>query len=152
MEAHHFPNGLTAYVDYAHTPEEITKALETLRPLCRGRLAILFGCGGDRDRGKRPEMARAASAADLVWVTSDNPRTENPDSIIADILPGLSADTLFRTVPDRGAAIADAVSALGADDILLIAGKGHEAYQEINGVKHPFSDSGELRKLGEQRQ
>ena len=148
MEARTFPGGLTAYVDYAHTPEEIAKALETLRPICRGRLAILFGCGGDRDRGKRPEMARAASCADMLWVTSDNPRTENPEAIIADVMPGVAAGTLCRTIPDREAAIADAVSALGDGDILLVAGKGHESYQEINGVKHPFSDSAVLRRLG----
>ena len=141
LERHDCRNGVALFIDYAHTPEEIAKALDALRPLCHGRLAIVFGCGGDRDRGKRPQMAAAAAAAaDLVWITSDNPRTEDPQAIIDDILPGLPPNTPHFVEPDRAAAIRAAVAALGPGDFLLVAGKGHEAYQEIQGVKHPYSD------------
>ena len=142
------PNGVVAFVDYAHTPEEIAKALEALRPLCGGRLAILFGCGGDRDRGKRPQMAAAAAAgADVVWLTSDNPRTEDPLAILADVRAGLPAGTVFHEEPDRRAAIRLAVQSLSKGDFLLVAGKGHENYQEINHVKHPGSDFDILEEL-----
>lgn len=142
------PNGVTAFVDYAHTPEEIAKALDTLRPLCRGRLAIVFGCGGDRDCGKRPQMAAAAAAgADVVWLTSDNPRTEDPLAILADIRAGLPAGTACHENPDRRAAIQEAVQSLKQGDFLLVAGKGHENYQEINHVKYPGSDFDILEEI-----
>ncbi|MBR4124714.1 MAG: UDP-N-acetylmuramoyl-L-alanyl-D-glutamate--2,6-diaminopimelate ligase [Victivallales bacterium] len=141
------PNGVIAFVDYAHTPEEIAKALETLRPLCAGRLGIVFGCGGDRDRGKRPQMAVAAAEADELWLTSDNPRTEDPLAILADIRAGVPAGTVFHEEPDRRKAIQTAVWSLQPGDFLLVAGKGHEDYQEINHVKHPGSDFDILEEL-----
>ena len=141
------PNGVVAFVDYAHTPEEITKALEALRPLCHGKLGIVFGCGGDRDRGKRPQMAQAASLADCIWVTSDNPRTEKPADIIADILPGIPKDKPYVVEEERKDAITQAICALHDGDFLLIAGKGHEDYQEINGVHYHFSDSEVVRQI-----
>lgn len=141
------PNGVTAFVDYAHTPEEITKALETLRPLCAGRLAIVFGCGGDRDRGKRPQMAKAAAMADVVWLTSDNPRTEDPLAILADVRAGLPNGAVFFEDPDRRKAIHAAVRTLRSGDFLLVAGKGHENYQEINHVKYPGSDFDILEEI-----
>jgi UDP-N-acetylmuramoyl-L-alanyl-D-glutamate--2,6-diaminopimelate ligase len=130
-------------VDFAHTDDALQNVLTTLRPLCRGRLIVLFGCGGDRDRTKRPRMARVTeSLADRVVVTSDNPRTEEPDRIIADILAGFThpqAETL-HVEPDRRAAIEWALRQAGPGDLVLIAGKGHEAYQIIGREKLPFSD------------
>jgi UDP-N-acetylmuramyl tripeptide synthase len=109
-----------------------------------GKLVCVFGCGGDRDRGKRPLMGRIASElADEVIVTSDNPRTEDPQAIIEDILEGFSAPCVV--VPDRSGAIQGAVSSARAGDIVLVAGKGHEQYQEIDGVKHPYSDAAVVR-------
>ncbi len=142
MEQISCPQGVTAFIDYAHTPEEIAKVLSALRPLCKGRLAILFGCGGDRDRGKRPQMAAAAAeGADLLWLTSDNPRTEEPLAIIADMRAGLPAGRVGVSVqPDRRLAVREALAALKEGDYLVIAGKGHEDYQEINHVKYPMTD------------
>lgn len=128
-------------VDYAHTPDALEKVLEALRPHTRGRLLCLFGCGGDRDRGKRPLMAAAVEGlADGVWVTDDNPRSEDPAQILADIRAGFRAPEQVRFVPGRGAAIAALIAAAQADDVILLAGKGHEDYQEIAGVRQPFSD------------
>lgn len=133
-------------VDYAHTPDALEKALSTLAAIVpdKGRLISVFGCGGDRDRGKRPLMgAISATYADLNFVTSDNPRTEDPLRIIADIEPGLSAahkGVQHRIVPDRKLAIYEALNAAHANDIVLIAGKGHEDYQIIGDTKHHFSD------------
>lgn len=143
------PNGARAYVDYAHTDDAITKALGALRPFCSGKLVIVFGCGGDRDRTKRPKMATAASAADFVIVTSDNPRTESPDAIIRDILPGIPASCRYLVEPDRAAALLAAARMSAPEDVILVAGKGHEDYQEINGVKHHFSDVEVLSKIQE---
>lgn len=139
------PNGAVAFVDYAHTPEEISCALDALREECPGRLGILFGCGGDRDRGKRPMMAQAAAKADFVWITSDNPRTEDPLAILADVRSGMPAGCQWCEEPDRAQAIRMALSACRPGDWLLVAGKGHEDYQEINHVKHPFSDCEAVR-------
>ena len=128
-------------VDYAHTPDALEKALATLQEIkpATGRLWCIFGCGGDRDTGKRPLMGAAAAAgADCVVVTSDNPRTEDPQKIIADILPAVSNPELVEM--DRRTAINYAVSHATSEDIILIAGKGHETYQDINGVKQHFSD------------
>ncbi|MBB1162262.1 Mur ligase family protein [Aquariibacter albus] len=134
-------------VDYAHTPDALAQALATLRPLATargGRLAVLFGCGGDRDRSKRPRMAAAAEAgADRVWLSSDNPRSEDPQALLAEVAAGLQRPQLAMIEPDRRAAIAAAVAACTAADVLLIAGKGHETTQEIAGVKHPLSDVAE---------
>ena len=135
--------GPVVLVDYAHTPDALVKALSACRAhMSEGRLAVLFGCGGDRDRGKRPLMAAAAEqGADLVWLTSDNPRTEHPEQIISDALRGFSENVQLVTEVDRGRAIASIISATGEGDIVLLAGKGHETYQEINGERLPFSDA-----------
>ncbi|MGV8933179.1 MAG: UDP-N-acetylmuramoyl-L-alanyl-D-glutamate--2,6-diaminopimelate ligase [Gallionellaceae bacterium] len=129
-------------VDYAHTPDALEKVLHTLREITLaggGKLICVFGCGGDRDRGKRPMMGKVAGKlADINFVTSDNPRSENPQEIIAAIVAGLSG--IYHVVEDRAQAIARAINAAGAADTVLIAGKGHEEYQEIKGVKYPFSD------------
>ncbi len=128
-------------VDYAHTPDALEKALQALVDYCQGDLVCVFGCGGDRDNGKRPQMAKVAETlADTLVVTSDNPRTEEPESIIDMVVAGLQAETRFVRIADRRAAIEHAVVLLKAEDILLIAGKGHEDYQEINGVRFPFDD------------
>ena len=134
-------------VDYAHTPDALAKALETLRAAlpAGGRLSCVFGCGGDRDPGKRPLMgAIAARLADRVWVTSDNPRGEPAARIIDEIVAGLVQDgaprTHLRIEADRARAIAAAVAEAGAADIVLVAGKGHEAWQDVAGVRHPFDD------------
>ena len=132
-------------VDYAHTPDALDKALTALRPLAAargGRLVCVFGCGGNRDRAKRPLMgAIAVRLADVVIVTSDNPRHELPAQILADI----AADSTARRVGDRRAAIGRAVAEAGPHDVILLAGKGHEDYQEVAGVRLPFSDVLEAR-------
>ena len=128
------------YVDYAHTDDALTNVLSTLRELGPRRLLVVFGCGGDRDRAKRPLMARAAEQlADYVIVTSDNPRTEDPDRILADIRKGLRGNH-HEIVADRREAIYRAIAIANAGDIVLVAGKGHETYQEINGQRFPFDD------------
>ena len=142
-------------VDYAHTPDALDKALQALRPLADqrgGQLWCVFGCGGNRDTTKRPLMAAVAEKnADRVVVTSDNPRSEKPEAIISQILLGLSHHQCVRVQADRALAIADALAQAGAGDVVLIAGKGHEDYQEIGGVKHPFSDLDHARTALEQR-
>jgi UDP-N-acetylmuramoyl-L-alanyl-D-glutamate--2,6-diaminopimelate ligase len=129
-------------VDYAHTDDAMRNVLQTLRPICRGRLAIVFGCGGDRDKTKRPRMAKVTQEmADLIYVTSDNPRTEQPDDIIKDIMAGFTDSGKSITVEaDRRKAIELALAAAEDSDIILIAGKGHEDYQIIGKTKHHFSD------------
>jgi UDP-N-acetylmuramoyl-L-alanyl-D-glutamate--2,6-diaminopimelate ligase len=131
-------------VDYAHTPDALDHALDALRPMVRargGKLWCVFGCGGDRDTSKRPLMgAIAAKLADQVVVTSDNPRSEKAEAIIAQILLGLPPCNSVQVQSDRAQAIADTVAKAGARDVVLIAGKGHESTQEIAGVKTPFSD------------
>jgi UDP-N-acetylmuramoyl-L-alanyl-D-glutamate--2,6-diaminopimelate ligase len=133
-------------VDYAHSPDALDKCLGALRELARsGRLVCVFGCGGDRDRGKRPQMGEAASRhADFVWLTSDNPRGEDPRAIVDEIRPGVSVPHEVRV--DRREAIAAAVAAARAGDVVLVAGKGHEPYQEIRGRRVPFSDADEARQ------
>ena len=129
------------YVDYAHTPDAIERLCDTVRELNTGKLHLLFGCGGDRDRGKRPLMAQAAIAkADHVVVTSDNPRSEDPLAIIEEIKPGLSGSN-YQIIPDRAEAIRAIMQTAKPGEMVLLAGKGAEPYQEIAGVKHPFSDS-----------
>lgn len=140
LETVYTEKGFLAVIDYAHTPDALRRVLETLRSISRGRLITLFGCGGDRDRGKRPEMGEIASEiSDLVIITSDNPRSESPESIIDDIKSGIRKNN-YIVEPDRRDAIFKAVSMAKERDILLIAGKGHEDYQEINGIKYKFND------------
>ena len=128
-------------VDYAHTPDALEQALASLREHTPGRVTCVFGCGGDRDRGKRPQMAAIAErGADRIIVTDDNPRSEDGDAIVADILAGFGDRKRVEVQRDRAAAIAQALEGAGGNDILLIAGKGHEAYQEIAGEKFPFDD------------
>ncbi len=130
-------------VDYAHTDDAMKNVLEALRPLTQNKLCILFGCGGDRDRTKRPRMARTAvDLADRVIVTSDNPRTEDPGAIIQEILTGIRPDQMSKVTvePDRARAIRQAITAAAPGDIILLAGKGHEDYQIIGKEKHPFDD------------
>ncbi len=130
----------SAYVDYAHTDDALTNVLGTLRDLGPRRLIVVFGCGGDRDRAKRPLMARATEQlADYAIVTSDNPRTEDPDEIIADVVAGFRGSA-FEVLADRREAIYRALSLADEKDIVLIAGKGHETYQEVNGRRSPFDD------------
>ncbi|TCJ18720.1 UDP-N-acetylmuramoyl-L-alanyl-D-glutamate--2,6-diaminopimelate ligase [Parasulfuritortus cantonensis] len=140
----------TLVVDYAHTPDALEKALATLRPLTAGRLLCVFGCGGGRDRGKRPLMGEvAARLADLAIVTSDNPRNEDPAAIVAEIRAGMSGAE--RVEPDRGQAIAEAIALAGPDDVVLVAGKGHEDYQEVQGERRPFSDVAVAQQLLEEQ-
>jgi len=134
-------------VDYAHSPDAFQEVVHVLRELAaagNGRLCVVFGCGGDRDRGKRPLMGTIASRhADRIIVTSDNPRGEDPNAIISEIVAGITV--AYEVISDRRAAIAAAVAWARAGDVVLLAGKGHEAYQEIGGEKLPFSDSLEAR-------
>jgi len=129
-------------IDYAHTPDALEKTLTALRQVASergGQLWCVFGCGGDRDPGKRPQMGAIAQAADHVVVTSDNPRSEEPAAIIAQIVAGM--DKQYQAVEDRATAILLAVKNAGKQDVILLAGKGHEPYQEIKGKKMPFSDA-----------
>ncbi len=130
-------------VDYAHTPDALSQVLASLKTHCKGQLWAVFGCGGDRDAGKRPLMAQAGlTGADQVILTADNPRTEDPNAILQDMQAGMSAEQYQRThiEPARQKAIEYAVSQAGPDDIVVIAGKGHETYQEINNVRYDFDD------------
>ena len=142
LEGFELRNGATAFVDYAHTPDALSNVLTTLRKLAPNRLYCVFGCGGDRDSTKRPEMGRiAAELADEITITSDNPRSESPEAIINEIASGITNDSSRVNIePDRRAAIIRTVEKAKTGDIILIAGKGHENYQEIAGVKHPFDD------------
>jgi UDP-N-acetylmuramoyl-L-alanyl-D-glutamate--2,6-diaminopimelate ligase len=138
--------GAPIVVDYAHKPDALDKALRALRPFVRGKLMVVFGCGGDRDPGKRPLMgAVAARIADRVIVTDDNPRSEDPGAIRRAILQGAAGFSNVEEVSGRGLAIAQAISSLAPDDGLLIAGKGHETGQIIGGKTLPFSDAGCVR-------
>jgi UDP-N-acetylmuramoyl-L-alanyl-D-glutamate--2,6-diaminopimelate ligase len=126
-------------VDYAHKPGALEAVLARVRPFVRGRLIAVFGCGGDRDRTKRPLMARAASRhADFVFATSDNPRTEDPEAILREVAEGLSGP--HEIVVDRRSAIARAIAVAADDDVVVIAGKGHEDYQIVGTRKAPFDD------------
>ena len=129
------------YVDYAHTPEALNVALRSLRAHCKGNLWCVFGCGGERDAGKRPQMGRVAErCADRIVVTNDNPRGESPLEIIADIMTGIARANRATVVEDRAAAIAWAIREASAQDTILIAGKGHENYQLIGEERHDFAD------------
>jgi UDP-N-acetylmuramoyl-L-alanyl-D-glutamate--2,6-diaminopimelate ligase len=137
---------VTVVVDYAHTPGGIQSVIETARTLGKGRVVVVVGAGGDRDRAKRPAMGRAASGADVVIVTSDNPRSEDPDTIIEQVLNGVDNPAVVR-ISDRKEAIATALGSAVAGDIVLVLGKGHETGQEIDGVVHPFDDRSLVREL-----
>jgi UDP-N-acetylmuramoyl-L-alanyl-D-glutamate--2,6-diaminopimelate ligase len=147
--------GIGVIVDYAHTPEGLTVLLETTRTLTHERVIVVFGCGGDRDQGKRPLMGKVASElADVVVVTSDNPRGENADGIIDEILVGITRGQhaeIFREV-DRSQAITSAISMAKHGDIVVLAGKGHELTQEVGGVQFPFSDMEMAREALRQRE
>jgi UDP-N-acetylmuramoyl-L-alanyl-D-glutamate--2,6-diaminopimelate ligase len=146
----------TVVVDYAHTDDALRNVLEALRPLTRGRLIAVFGCGGNRDRGKRPLMgAQVARLSDLFWVTSDNPRDEDPMAIIGMILEGVrgvpGAERACRVEPDRAAAVRSAVAEARPGDTVLVAGKGHEREQIIGGRVIPFDDAAICRRALEER-
>ena len=150
LEGFQLPNGAHAFVDYAHTDDAILRVTAALNALKteNGRLITVFGCGGDRDRTKRPRMGKAATEnSNFTIITSDNPRTEDPLQIIADILPGIKENASCEVEPDRAKAIEKALAMTEKDDIVLIAGKGHEDYQDIMGVRHHFDDREEVRKF-----
>lgn len=135
--------GPTVLVDYAHTPDAVARALQAVRPACRGRLFVVLGCGGDRDPGKRAPMGRfAATLADRFYATSDNPRTEDPEAIVAQMLAGVPPERRDRVVAivDRRTAIGQAIADAEADDVVLIAGKGHENYQIVGTDRLHFDD------------
>jgi len=148
-------------IDYAHTDDALKNVLTTIRPLCKASLTVVFGCGGDRDRTKRPRMARVAEQlADIVIVTSDNPRTERPEDIISEIVAGFEKGPCVQSSeirntkiiePDRKKAIELAIKTAAKDDIVLIAGKGHEAYQVIGKEKFAFSDKTTTQECLEKR-
>jgi len=140
-------NHRQAIVDYAHTPDALERLLSGVREMRTGRIICVFGCGGDRDRGKRPEMARiAAGLADVVIVTSDNPRTEDPLGIIRDIMEGMPENAAYEVIPDRAEAIRRAVAKSGEGDVIVVAGKGHEDYQIIGETRTRFDDREVVRQ------
>ena len=142
-------NGIHVVVDYAHTPDALERVLLTARSLCRGKLSCIFGCGGDRDKTKRPIMGEIAERlSDRAWLTSDNPRTENPSEIIKDVRAGMKTDK-FEVVELRDEAIKRACAELKDGDWLVVAGKGHEDYQIIGKTKHHFDDHEEVVKAME---
>lgn len=149
MQAFHRKGKPLVVVDYAHTPDALQQVLRALRPHCPdGKLYCLFGCGGDRDKGKRPLMAKIAEQeADHIIITSDNPRNEDPMQILQDIQRGFTGKKTLHREPDRQRAIAVALTTAQANDVVLIAGKGHEAYQLVKGVKYPFDDALEVQRL-----
>ena len=139
-------------IDYSHKPDPLEQALQSLRAHLKGQLTCVFGCGGDRDRGKRPQMAAIAEKlSERVIVTDDNPRTEDGDAIVADIVAGFAKPDAAIVLRDRRAAITRAINEASAADIVLVAGKGHETYQEVAGVKHDFDDMAVARELLEAR-
>ena len=138
---------ISVLVDFAHTEEAVGAALETVRPLCRGDLWVVLGAGGDRDKGKRPKMAAVASRlADRVILTSDNPRNEDPKIILSEMVAGVPKGRAVEVIEHRAEAIRAAVLGAKAGDVVLVAGKGHEEFQEIRGEKMPFSDRREIER------
>ena len=136
-----YSNNFAVIVDYAHTPDGLENVLTAARDISEGRLISVFGCGGDRDKSKRPKMGKISTQiADFSVITSDNPRTEDPDEIISDIISGLPKDADYVCVPDRKSAIKHAILTANSGDVVVIAGKGHEDYQEIHGKRLPFDD------------
>ncbi|MBF0252240.1 MAG: UDP-N-acetylmuramoyl-L-alanyl-D-glutamate--2,6-diaminopimelate ligase [Candidatus Omnitrophica bacterium] len=147
METFRAKKGFYVYVDYAHTPDALENVISTVRNITKGRVITVFGCGGDRDPGKRPLMGKIASSlSDLVYLTSDNPRSENPKSIINAIHAGINKSCLCYVVEDRKKAILQAIDNAKKGDAVLIAGKGHENYQIKDGIKKHFSDKEEVIK------
>ena len=146
------PKGYTAIVDYAHTPDALTNVLNSIHEVLEGsgRIITVVGCGGNRDKGKRPIMAKeAVKLSDQVILTSDNPRFEKPEDIINDMLECLNSEDKEKTVciTDRAQAIKTAAMLANKGDVILVAGKGHEDYQEVAGVKHHFDDREKLREI-----
>jgi len=136
------------FVDYAHTDDALRNVLSTLREICKGKLIVVFGCGGNRDRGKRKLMGQAAAAlADFTIITSDNPRKEDPAAIVGDIMEGFSGKESFEVVLDRRAAIKAGIQRMGRKDILLVAGKGHETYQILKETIIPFDDRETVQEI-----
>jgi UDP-N-acetylmuramoyl-L-alanyl-D-glutamate--2,6-diaminopimelate ligase len=151
MEVIRSSDGITGIVDYAHSPDAVENVINAVNRLRQGsgRLIVVVGAGGDRDRTKRPVMARiAASGADRLILTSDNPRSEDPEQIIDEMQAGLTPDAVAKMIriTGRAEAIKAAVMLASPGDIIIVAGKGHETYQDIKGVKHHFDDREELRK------
>jgi UDP-N-acetylmuramoyl-L-alanyl-D-glutamate--2,6-diaminopimelate ligase len=152
MELFKVPGAPGVVVDYAHTPHALESALQALRLHCSGELVCVFGAGGERDQGKRPQMGAVAERlADRVILTSDNPRGEQPEAIIEQILAGFAEPQRAARVVERAAAIAAAVAEAAPDDLVLLAGKGHEDYQQIGSSRHPFSDRLQVRNLLQRR-
>ena len=146
------PAPYTVLIDYAHTPDALTNVLNAIHGVLegKGKVITVVGAGGNRDKGKRPIMAKeAAKASDRVIITSDNPRFEDPQDIINDMLAGLDAEDMRKTlsIADRKEAIRTACMLAEKGDVILIAGKGHENYQEIKGVKHHFDDKEEVKRM-----
>lgn len=147
MERFASASGAAVIIDYAHTPDALAKVLGSLRRHCAGALWVVFGCGGDRDRGKRPQMGAAAEKlADRIVLTDDNPRHEDGAAIIGEILAGCARQDV-TVIRDRRAAIASAIAGAAPGDVVLVAGKGHECTQDVNGVKYPFSDREVVKDL-----
>jgi UDP-N-acetylmuramoyl-L-alanyl-D-glutamate--2,6-diaminopimelate ligase len=143
----------TVLIDYAHTPDGLENVLSSVRGFCTGRMIAVFGCGGDRDRTKRPIMGKiGAELADIAIITSDNPRTEDPEAIIRDITPGADeAGKPYEVVVDRIEAIRHAMTIAQKNDIIVLAGKGHETYQEIMGVKHHMDEREIVARILEEK-
>ena len=149
FEAIHSPKGWTAIIDYAHTPDAVDNVIKTINEIRKGRLITVVGCGGNRDKGKRPMMAKIAKqGSEQLILTSDNPRDEEPKDIVKDMTDGLTEEELRSTlvIEDRATAIQTACTLAQKDDVILIAGKGHEDYQIIKGIKHHFDDHEEVKK------
>jgi UDP-N-acetylmuramoyl-L-alanyl-D-glutamate--2,6-diaminopimelate ligase len=148
MEQFTFNHGVTVVVDYAHTPDALQQALQALRQHCAGRLWCVFGCGGDRDKGKRPLMGQLAQQfADHCIVTSDNPRSESPVQICQDIADGMQDTDNYRIEPNRQLAIKLALSGAQHGDVILLAGKGHETTQTIGHEHHHYDERAYVRQL-----
>ena len=148
MESFRRADGVRIVVDYAHTPAALEQALASLKESCKGRLICVFGCGGDRDREKRPRMGEVAQElADEVILTDDNPRHESGDDIIEDILSGMTGRDSAGVERNRSRAIELALGQAGPGDVVLIAGKGHETFQEVAGKRYPFNDRQQVRYL-----
>ena len=148
FEPIHSPNGVTAIVDYAHTPDALQNVISTINEIRKKgqKLYVVVGCGGNRDATKRPEMAKiAVDGSDMAILTSDNPRLEKPEDIIEQMKAGIEPGVRYLAITDRHEAIKTAVALAASGDIILVAGKGHETYQDVGGVKHHFDDREEIR-------